>query len=127
MLYWILGVILNSFSDITYKKALTFSQNKISDTVFQFLAVIQWVMLMGILWYFFFSEEQIMAIFSHLLDIKILWLIAASVTIWIAAEFLFQYAFKNEKVSVLTPFGQLEWIFTVVLWFIFLFFSWKRK
>ncbi len=125
MFYWILAALCNSLSDITYKKALNLWNGKVSDKLFQFLAVLQWIILMTWLGVLFLSDSHLVEISANVFNISVVWLLALSAIIWIWAEFLFQYAFKNEKVSVLTPYGQLEWIFTVILGFIFL--SWNNK
>ena len=47
-------------------------------------------------------------------------LIILAIAFWSLYAVLFQYSFRNEKVSVLQPYTSLDKIFVIIMWFIFL-------
>ncbi len=60
--------------------------------------------------YFWFS----VTIFQ---DFKYLWIVSIIVFWWFLNQYLLQYVYKNEKLSVLLPYDSLDKIFIVIIWF----------
>lgn len=120
MYFWILWALLVSLWDITYKKSIVISWKKLSDDWYQFLSWIVSLIVTSIVYLsaIIFSFQELPEFFSikSLLIFLVVWIISV---IW---DYLLAYAFKNEKISVLTPYEEFETIFTVI--FGFLFFSW---
>lgn len=108
MLYWIIWAILWAVGDILYKKSLLLSEGKISNRLYQLLWNFFMIIFLPFI-FFFLSFETI--------DIKILLLLWWSAILSILWEFLEQYSYRNEKISVLVPYGEFETIFTVLFWF----------
>lgn len=120
MYFWILWALLVSLWDITYKKSIVISWKKLSDDWYQFLSWVVSLIVTSIVYLsaIIFSFQELPSFFSikSLLIFLVVWIISV---IW---DYLLAYAFKNEKISVLTPYEEFETIFTVI--FGFLFFSW---
>jgi hypothetical protein len=108
MIYWIINALLWAFWNIIYKKSIGLANWKISDKYYQFI----WNLLMLIflpLIYLYFEFQWINLLLFSLLFI---WAI-----LWIISSLLDQYAYKNEKISVLIPFWEFRSIFTIFIWF----------
>ncbi|MDD3302137.1 MAG: hypothetical protein PHN31_01150 [Candidatus Gracilibacteria bacterium] len=117
MFYGIIGAILNSLGDIAYKKSVLTAEDKISPYGYQFAS---WGVSLSIisLTYFFCVFFNIIE-FNHILNLKNLLIFCLLGPMSVGVSFLFAYAYKNEKVAVLTPYQQAETIFTVILGFLF--------
>ena len=110
MFYWILWAILWASWDITYKKSLMISWNIISNNLYQLI----WNFFMFLLlWIFLIFYWNLQAINYQLL---VLLIVASFISIF--SEYADQYSYKNEKISVLLPYGESETIFTIIFWFI---------
>ncbi len=120
MFYWILWALLVSLWDITYKKSILVSEKKLSEDWYQFMSWVVSLVVTSLVYIFavYFSFQYLPDIFKikTILIFLIIWIIS------VVGDYFFAYAFKNEKISVLTPYEESETIFTVILGF--LFFSW---
>ena len=108
MFYWILSAILWAVWDILYKKSLKISEWKISDKMYQFY----WNILLLIflpLFYIFFDFENL-TLYTFIL----IFITSILSIVW---ELFEQYAYKNEKISVLLPYWEFQSIFTILIWF----------
>lgn len=102
-----------------YKKTLTLANKYRISSVW-----LQWMMNIGafgiILPLYFVFPKYITIDVSILRDnLLIPLLIGVNSILGIGTGLVSQYAYKNEKVSVLTPFGEVGRIFTIVLGFLF--------
>lgn len=109
MIYGIINAFIWAFSSVMYKKSLQETAKYLSDSMYQFLWAIFMLICSG-LWYFVF-DFQIPGIF-------IVFLLLITAILQIFSELLEQYAYKNEKISTLTPFWEFQSIVTILLWFI---------
>ncbi len=109
MLYWILNAIISAIWDNVYKKSVMLSKWKISDKYYQFIGNLFMLISLPIA-YLYFSFEGVsisiivLLIFTSILNI-----------IW---ELFEQYAYKNEKMSILIPYWEFQSVFTIIIWFI---------
>jgi len=119
MFYWIIWALLSSIWDITYKKSVIISWKKLSNFSYQFIRwffsslisfVIYWIFI-----YISWVNFWIISFVTFFLFI-IIWLLT------LFENIMYAYAYKNEKISVLSPYQQIDTILTVIFWFIF--FSW---
>lgn len=120
MFYWIIWALLTSVWDLAYKKSVIVSKSKLSNSWYQFVSWFFYVLLIS-----FFYFISIIFDFQSITNILILKIISIFFIIWSINVFwwlLSSFAYKNEKISVLTIYQQFETIFTVIFWFIF--FSW---
>lgn len=109
MIYWIINAIITAIWDNVYKKSVMLSKWKISDKYYQFIWNIFMLIALPIA-YIYFSFESINYIIILLL------IITSSLNIvW---ELFEQYAYKNEKMSILIPYGEFKSVFTIIIWFI---------
>jgi len=108
MIYWIISAILSAIWDNIYKKSVMLSKWKISDKYYQFIWNLFMFSILPIS-YIFYSFE--------IIDFKILILLIITSSINIIAELFEQYAYKNEKMSILIPYWEFKSIFAIVLWF----------
>lgn len=115
MFYGIVSAILTSFGDIIYKKALLLSEGKVSDTIFQFIeGSILLVLLIFVLW--FLSVFDIVSVQVNVTYL-IVGLFIITALIGIVQDFFYQYSYKNEKIGILSPYGEFEAILTIILGF----------
>lgn len=109
MFYWILNAIIWSIWWILYKKSLAVMNWIISDKFYQLIWAF-FTIIFSLFLYFYFDFEYInIYLFLMLLGTSILWIF------W---ELFEQYAYKNEKLSVLMPYWEFESIFIVIFWFL---------
>lgn len=120
MFYWIIWALLVSLWDIAYKKSVIVSWSKLSNYWYQFISWIVYLLIILLVYLFavFFNFQD----FTNILSLKVLLIFVLIWSISVNWGILSSYAYKNEKISVLTPYQQFETIFTVIFWFIF--FSW---
>ncbi len=108
MIYWIISAILSAIWDNIYKKSVMLSKWKISDKYYQFIWNLFMLLILPIS-YIFYSFE--------IINLKILILLIITSSINIIAELFEQYAYKNEKMSILIPYWEFQSIFAILLWF----------
>lgn len=108
MIYWIISAILSAIWDNIYKKSVMLSKWKISDKYYQFIWNLFMLLILPIS-YIFYSFE--------IINLKILILLIITSSINIIAELFEQYAYKNEKMSILIPYWEFKSIFAILLWF----------
>lgn len=120
MFYWIIWALLVSLWDIAYKKSVVVSWSKLSNYWYQFISWIVYLLIILLVYLLavFFNFQD----FTNILSLKVLLIFVLIWSISVNWWILSSYAYKNEKISVLTPYQQFETIFTVIFWFIF--FSW---
>lgn len=104
----ILNSIISGLSTIVYKKALLESKWKISDKYYQFFSDSILIFILP-LFYLFFSFE--------LIDLRSLIILSFASVLSIISQLFWQYAYKNEKISVLVPYWEFESVFTIFVWF----------
>lgn len=106
--------------DIAYKKSVVVSWGKLSNYWYQFISWIVYLLIIVLIYFLitFFNLQEASQFWSlkNFFILLLIWTI--SVNWWLLSS----YAYKNEKISILTPYQQFETIFTVLFWF--LFFSW---
>lgn len=112
MFFGILSSIFYSLCDIYYKKALLISKKYITDSFYQFigyffLTIVLFICVIGI-------EQHVQTMSFFVFGI-----LFVNSILNVLCEYLEQYAFRGEKISVLTPYGEFETIFATVLGFIF--------
>ncbi len=112
MFYGLLSSFFYSMCCVNYKKALTISKRYITDSFYQFLAY-------GCISLFLLATVLIVERGIARLDIFILWLLFINSSINVICEYLEQYAYRSEKISVLTPYHEFEWVFATILGFTF--------
>lgn len=105
---------------VAYKKVLIFGSKHVLTSVW-----IQWMMNVGTLFLliplFFLFPSFIHMDFSTLgSHIWLFFLIGINSLLGISIGLISQYAYKNEKISTLTPFSEVGRIFTIILGFLFL-------
>ena len=110
MLWWLLWILLKSFEGIYWKKSLNLSY-KLSFAAFNFLGAIFWLLLGGV-----FLITKFEWTYNYSLKISILTLIAIAFR-W-GSVYLSQKAYKNEKLSVLTPYENINEILSIILAFL---------
>lgn len=120
MFYWLIWALLVSLWDIAYKKSVVVSWSKLSNYWYQFISWIVYLLIILLVYLLavFFNFQD----FTNILSLKVLLIFVLIWSISVNWWILSSYAYKNEKISVLTPYQQFETIFTVIFWFIF--FSW---
>lgn len=119
MFFWIIWALLSSLWDIAYKKSVLVSGEKLSNYSYQFVRGF-FSFCIVVLLYFLISFVGYQSFLFP--PIKIFFIF---VFIWLFSLFensLYAYAYKNEKIAVLSPYQQIDSILTVV--FGFFFFSW---
>lgn len=112
MFFGILSSIFYSLCDIYYKKALTISKRYITDSFYQFigyffLTIVLFVVVLAV-------EQNI-----DTMSLFVFGILFVNSIFNVICEYLEQYAYRGEKISVLTPYGEAETIFATILWFIF--------
>lgn len=110
MIWWIVNAFLWSISSVIWKKSLEL--NKMSQRLFMFLWVVWWILIS----IFFISMSFTKFPFS---DLKIYIAIVMITLISIAMWYLTQYIYKNEKISVLLPYSNIDRIIIIIAWFLF--------
>lgn len=105
---------------VVYKKVLIFASKHTLNSVW-----IQWMMNVGTLFLllplFFLLPSFVQIDFSTLgSHMWLFLLIGINSLLGITIGLISQYAYKNEKISTLTPFSEVGRIFTIILGFIFL-------
>lgn len=117
MFYWILWALLVSLWDITYKKSIVVSQKRLSDDWYQFMSWAVSLVATAIIYAIaiIYNFQELPAIFS----VKTLLIFLAVGIISVIGDYFLAYAFKNEKISILSPYEESETIFTVIFGFLF--------
>jgi len=110
MIYWIINAIIQSIWWILYKKSLVIMNWIISDKFYQLICAF-FTICFSLVLYFYYDLEQI--------NIYIFIMLIATALFWIISELFEQYAYKNEKLSILVPYWEFKSIFTVIFWFLF--------
>lgn len=111
MLWAIINTFLDSIADIFYKKALSISS--IKPTIFQFtgeILSIPFVIILAIIFDFNFKL---------FLDPIILGGFALMTVFFILGNNIWQYLYKNEKLSTLLPYFKINSFIVVILGFLF--------
>ena len=109
MIYWIINAIIQSIWWILYKKSLVIMNWIISDKFYQLICAF-FTICFSLVLYFYYDLEQI--------NIYIFIMLIATALFWIISELFEQYAYKNEKLSILVPYWEFKSIFTVIFWFL---------
>lgn len=113
MFYGIISTLLDSLSTIYRKKALWYN---VPSTVFQLLAFFGNIIL--IIVFILFSKYD----FSWL-NYNVIFLIFLLIIIWYISTQISQYVYKREKISILTPYENINSIISIIL--AFFIFSWE--
>ena len=117
ILLWILTSFLSSAWD-SYRK-ITLEESRMSTSMFSLLA---WLLGGFVVVVFFLYFWLTTSIFS---DPLYLLVVSVIVFWWFLNQYLLQYVYKNEKLSVLLPYDSLDKIFIVLIWFII--FYWTKQ
>lgn len=110
MLWWLLWILLKSFEGIYWKKSLNLA-NKLSFAAFNFLGAVFWIIL-GAIFYITKFEWT----YNYSFKVSILTIVAIAFR-W-GSVYLSQKAYKNEKLSVLSPYENLNEILSIILAFL---------
>lgn len=110
MLWWLLWILLKSFEGIYWKKSLNLA-HKLSFAAFNFLGAVFWIIL-GAIFYITKFEWT----YNYSFKVSILTIVAIAFR-W-GSVYLSQRAYKNEKLSVLTPYENLNEILSIILAFL---------
>lgn len=108
MFWWIFNALLSSYALIIWKKSLEL--NILKDNLFMFLWMLWWLILSIIFilfWFTSFPWDYYMAIIGLIIVTCI------SVVMW----FLSQIIFRNEKISVLSAFSNIDKIILIIVSF----------
>lgn len=108
MIWWILTTLLSSFSTIFRKKSMNYWITWYLFSVFWTVGDIILILAFAILWFYSFENWNFFIIF-------LAFLISIISIIW---NQISQYIYKNEKISVLTPYENLNKIFSIILAYI---------
>lgn len=109
MIYGIVNAFIWAFSSILYKKSLRETGKYLSDSMYQFLWAIFMLVASGL--GYFFLDFQIPNF--HLIVLLII-----TAILQIFSDLFEQFAYRNEKISTLSPFGEFRSIITILLWFL---------
>lgn len=116
LLYWAIGVVLESIWWVSQKKALSASNN-LSKTLFKLFAHIIWILLFILLMIFFPFNYEILS------DKSILFYIFLISFFTIVSQNFEIQVIKKEKLSTLMPYENIDKIFVVI--FGFFLFQWN--
>lgn len=108
MIFWILSSILSSFSTIFWKKSLSHNCCSSLFSIFGF----SWFIFLGL--YFLFNKNYDFSWFNQ----NILYITFLVIIIQFVTSRIWQYSYKNEKISTLTPYENINKIISIVLAFI---------
>jgi len=114
----ILSVILMSFCNSNYKKAVSLSKN-LSTSWFKLFADIWWIFVIWILVYIVWFEKEIFT--DKLFLLWIFWILVLN----ILRTFSNMYVLKNTKMSELFPYDNFDKLIIIILWFFI--FSWTSN
>ncbi|MDD3302136.1 MAG: EamA family transporter [Candidatus Gracilibacteria bacterium] len=117
MFYGIIGALLTSVGDLAYKKSVIVSKSKLSNSGYQFVSGFFYVLLIS--FFYFISIIFDFQSITNILILKIISIFFIIGSINVFGGLLSSFAYKNEKISVLTIYQQFETIFTVIFGFIF--------
>lgn len=109
MIWGILSTFLTGFSTIFRKKSISF-KDQLGDYGFMFIG---WVTAIVLFPVFFMRGDVDLTTFS-LKNITIIIIICA---LWIGSNVISQYVYKNEKLSLIAPYENLNKILSIVLSF----------
>ncbi len=112
MIFWILSSLCAALGDVYYKKALKISNRYISDSVYQFigygfLTLCLLVLVYAVEWWIGTVSAGLIGLFFLSSGFNVI------------VEYLEQYSFRNEKMSVLAPYSEAHTLFASVLGFLF--------
>ena len=110
MIYWIINALILSIWWVLYKKSLVIMNWIISDKFYQLIGAFFTILFSSVL-YIYYDLEQV--------NIYIFIMLIATAFLWIIWELFEQYAYKNERLSVLVPYWEFQSVFTVIFWFLF--------
>ena len=111
MIWAIINTFLDSIADVLYKKTLSISS--IKPMIFQFMGEIlsiPFIIIIAIIFHFNFKL---------FIDPVILWGFIAMTIFFILGNNLWQYLYKNEKLSTLMPYFKINSFIVVILGFLF--------
>jgi len=109
MIFGILNAFIWAFSSIMYKKSLRETSAYLSDAMYQFLWAV--FMLICSSFAYIFLDFQIP-------NIYLIVLLILTAILQIFSDLFEQFAYRNEKISTLSPFGEFRSIVTILLWFL---------
>lgn len=111
MIWAIINTFLDSIADVLYKKALSISN--IKSMIFQFAGEIMAIPIVIVLMFVFDFN------FKLFLDPITLWGFVVMTIFFLLGNNLWQYLYKNEKLSTLLPYFKINSFIVVILGFIF--------
>lgn len=111
MFFWILNAFLSSLSQIFRKKSISWDKD-ISSTLIYFLWCFTYLWIA--IYFLFFGNNYVE------LDKKIFILALAVIILGLLRNYLNQLVYKSEKISVLTPYTNLNKVLTIIFSFLFL-------
>lgn len=118
MLWWIIASLFSAVNIVFYKKVLVCAgSHKLTSPWLLWMMNIE---LAGVMLMVYFLIPNIVPINFSLVhgDIYLLWFILLSTLLGITSELMSQYAYKNKKISILTPFWEFGQIMTIILGFL---------
>lgn len=109
MLFWILSTIMNSLSVVSWKK--TMDMATVSKPAFSLLWNLFWIILVIIFYYLWLLEKE------AFLNIETIGLMIFCMIIWALSGFMMLDIYKNDKISTIMPYENLDKLFIMIIWF----------
>ncbi|EKE30373.1 MAG: hypothetical protein ACD_2C00001G0023 [uncultured bacterium (gcode 4)] len=110
MIWWIFNALLGSLATIFWKKALEL--NKLPQSLFMFLWMLGWFALS---WIFIFSGLTNFPFWDPYITGWIMIITLMSIMMW----YLWQYIYREEKLSVLLPYSNIDKIIIIIASFFY--------
>ena len=109
MIWWIISTFLSGFATIFRKKSMNFRKD-LWDYGFMFIGWLAAIFLFPV---FFFRGDVGIEAFS----LKNIWIIAGICVLWFVSNSISQYVYKNEKISLIAPYENLDKILSIIFSF----------